>query len=322
MLDRLFDVMIERGGGGGILINDRDHDATRRPGCHCPFQRLNPHAPRIVAVMDSSGIETAVDVLARGRAAGRLERVRMDLLPSDIRPSDEDEAYALQKALHQRLEGSGHGHVSGHKIGCTTTVMQEYLGIHNPCAGGIFDSTVHEVDGIVGHAGFQHVGVECEIAVRLAKDLPATGAPYDANSVAPAVETVMAAIEIVDDRWLDYPSVDTPTLIADDFFGAGCVLGRPVAGWRSLDLASITGGMSINGESVGTGVGGDILGHPLEALAWLANSKARRGETLASGEFVLLGSIVQTRWVEAGDRVEIEIEGLGEASILFETTGE
>ncbi len=266
---------------------------------------------------DSSGTDTAVDILA----SGRLEQVQMDLLPAEIRPSDEDEAYALQEALHQRLESSGHGRVAGHKIGCTTTVMQEYLGIPNPCAGGVFDSTVHD-DGVVGHAGFQHVGVECEIAVRLGEGLPATGAPYDANSVAPAVDAVMAAIEIVDDRWLDYPSVDTPTLIADDFFGAGCVLGRPVADWRSLDLVSITGEMSINGESVGTGVGGDILGHPLEALAWLANSKARRGGALAGGEFVLLGSIVQTRWAEAGDLVEIEIEGLGKASILFETTGE
>ncbi len=265
-------------------------------------------------MMDSSGIDRAVELLA----TGRLERVRMDLFPADIRPSDEDEAYALQHALHQRLEGSGHGRVAGHKIGCTTTVMQEYLGIPNPCAGGVFDSTVHEVDGVVDHAGFQHAGVECEIAVRLGEGLPAAGAPYDANSVAPAVDAVMAAIEIVDDRWLDYPSVDTPTLIADDFFGAGCVLGRPVTGWRSLDLVSINGGMSINGECVGTGVGGDILGHPLEALAWLANSKTRRGDALARGEFVLLGSIVQTRWVEAGDRVEIEIEGLGRAGLLFE----
>ena len=282
------------------------------------IRRLCPHAPKITAIMDSQRIDSAADFLA----TGRLERVRMDLLPSDIRPSDEDEAYALQAVLHQLLQDSGHGRVTGHKIGCTTTVMQEYLGIPNPCAGGIFDSTVHEVDAIVAHAGFQRVGVECEIAVRLGEDLPATGAPYDANSVAPAVQAVMAAIEIVDDRWHDYSSVDTPTLIADDFFGAGCVLGRPVSGWRSLDLTSITGGMSINGESVGTGVGGDILGHPMEALAWLANSNARRGGVLASGEFVLLGSIVQTRWVEAGDRVEIEIEELGEAGILFETMGE
>ena len=76
--------------------------------------------------------------------------------------------------------------------------------------------------------------------------------------------------------------------------------------------------MRINGREVGTGRGGDILGHPLNALAWLANGLAGRGRTLAAGEFVLLGSVVETKWVAAGDLVEIEIEGLGRASCAFE----
>jgi 2-keto-4-pentenoate hydratase len=32
---------------------------------------------------------------------------------------------------------------------------------------------------------------------------------------------------------------------------------------------------------------------------------------------VLLGSVVETKWVAAGDRVEIEIEKLGPASCVF-----
>jgi hypothetical protein len=31
---------------------------------------------------------------------------------------------------------------------------------------------------------------------------------------------------VVQDRYVDYPSLDTPTLIADDFFHHACVLGR------------------------------------------------------------------------------------------------
>jgi 2-keto-4-pentenoate hydratase len=127
----------------------------------------------------------------------------------------------------------------------------------------------------------------------------------------------MAAIEVVDDRYEDYRSLDAPTLIADDFFNAGCVLGAPVATGRELDLAGLRGRMMINGVEVGTGRGRDILGHPLEALAWLANALAARGGQLEAGEFVLLGSVVETRWVEAGDRVEIAIEGLGRASCQF-----
>ena len=79
----------------------------------------------------------------------------------------------------------------------------------------------------------------------------------------------------------DYRSLDTPTLIADDFFNAGCVLGDPVESWRELDLAAVQGRMTINGGEVGRGRGGDILGHPLKALAWLANALAARGRDSA-----------------------------------------
>jgi 2-keto-4-pentenoate hydratase len=93
--------------------------------------------------------------------------------------------------------------------------------------------------------------------------------------------------------------------------------GAPVESWRALDLAALHGRMTINGVEVGTGQGGDILGHPLEALAWLANALAARGGQLEAGEFVLLGSVVETGWVETGDRVEVEMEGLGRASCNF-----
>ena len=249
--------------------------------------------------------------------AARLERRRLDRLPEACRPADEAGAYAVQDALHARLAAAGWGALAGHKIGCTTPVMQRFLGIPNPCAGGVFAPTVRREGGAFHHADFLHVGVECEIAVRLAQDLPAERAPYDRDAAAAAVGACMAAIEVVDDRYVDYRSLDVPTLIADDFFNAGCVLGAPVETWPALDLAALRGRMTINGVEVGTGKGGDILGHPLEALAWLANTMAARGRQLEAGMFVLLGSVVETRWVEAGDLVEIAIEGLGRASCEF-----
>lgn len=263
--------------------------------------------------MELSAIQHAASALS----AGRLACDRMGLLPSDMRPVDEAEAYRVQDALHGLLEAGGMGSPAGHKIGCTTPVMQSFLGIPNPCAGAVFDSTVREVSGSFDFDRLLHPGVECEMAVRLGADLPPDGAPYDRSTVAPAVSEVMAAIELVDDRWHDYKSVDTPTLIADDFFGAGCVLGPPVCEWQGLDLAAVEGSMYINGTSVGSGSGADIMGHPFEALAWLANSLAWRGRGLQAGEFVLLGSLVETKWVERGDLVTIEQPGLGSANAQF-----
>ncbi len=264
--------------------------------------------------MDSDSLKLAAEYLSRARTTHR----RLDELAESIRPEGEAEAYRLQRRLHKNLTQSGHGTAVGHKIGCTTPVMQEFLGIPNPCAGAVFGPTVIDKTGAVDFASYLHVGVECELAVRMSRDLPKRAEPHTRESVAGAVAAVMCAIEIVDDRWLDYRSVSTATLIADDFFGAGAVLGAPNTGWQSLDLGAISGGMSINGTSVGRGLGGDILGHPLEALAWIANSLNGRRSRLRAGEFVLLGSLVQTVWVNRGDRVEINVEHLGKASILFE----
>lgn len=241
----------------------------------------------------------------------------MDLLPPESRPADETDAYIVQEALHEILVGTGFGTVVGHKIGCTTPVMQRFLGINNPCAGGVFDSTTHQLKGSFNLDRLLHPGVECEIAIRLKSDLKAGDTPHSKESVSSAVGSVMAAIEVVDDRWRDYTSVDTPTLIADDFFGAGCVLGPAVTDWVDFDLSTIEGSMSINGKRVGSGKGSDIMGHPLEALAWLANSFAARDKCLLGGEFVLLGSLVETKWVERGDVVTIEQAGIGIATAHF-----
>jgi 2-keto-4-pentenoate hydratase len=247
----------------------------------------------------------------------RLARTPIDPLPEDCRPRNESDGYAVQEVLHELLAGAGLGPVAGHKIGCTTAVMQAYLGIKNPCAGGVHATTVHAGHARVRHRDYVRVGAECEIAVRLGADLDPASAPFDRVRVGAAVEAVLAAMEIVDDRYRDYRTLDVPTLIADAFFNAGCVLGPPITRWRDLDLPALTGVTRLNGAEVGRGEGRAVMGHPFEALAWLANLRARRGLGLCAGEFVLLGSVVETRWAEPGDEVAVAIDGLGEARATF-----
>ena len=263
--------------------------------------------------MGPDKIDEAVEIY-RGM---RLEQRKLDHLPASCTPGDAEEAYEVQNALNLRLVYSGLGSVSGHKIGCTTKVMQEYLKIDQPCSGGIYASTVFHERGERAHALYCGPGVECEMAVKLGADLGPTGAPYDKDSVAGAVESCMAAIEIVDDRFVDYSQLEMPTMLADDFFNAGCVLGAPVRDWQALDIYSLRGEMSINGKSVGIGFGRDVMGHPFNVLAWLANSFIQRGKMLHAGEFILTGSLVETHWCDVGDAVRIEIDGLGSAEMTF-----
>ena len=73
----------------------------------------------------------------------------------------------------------------------------------------------------------------------------------------------------------------------------------------------------INGVEAGRGSGADVLGHPHNALAWLANHLAAEGKALRAGEIVLTGSLVKTVWLKAGDEVVMELAGLGRVAVTF-----
>ncbi len=252
---------------------------------------------------------------ARYLAAARTGGPPTGLPPEHLRPADIADAYAVQAMVHAELEAAGFGALVGHKIGCTTAVMQAYLQIDHPCAGEVFDSTVFHQSADLPLDRYHRIGVECEIAARLGQDLPGRDAPYTSEQAGEAVAALMAGIELVDDRYRDFTTLPAPVLIADDFFNAGVVLGAPVSDWRSLDLAGLRGEMVIDGRSVGVGLGRDILGHPLAALAWLANHRVDLGTPLRAGEFVMLGSVVKTVFLKAPAEVVVRFEGLGDARV-------
>ena len=251
-------------------------------------------------------IEAAAEAIAAARLSGKA----LEVLSETIRPRDEADAYKVQDRVHRRLlSDARYGRRIGSKIGCTTPVMQAYLGIPNPCSAGVFEGGVHQSGARIRSDAYRRIGVECEIAIRLGRDLAPAAAPFTAESVADAVAAHMAAIEIVDDRYADWRKTDTPTLIADDFFAAGCVLGPPVTTTEAP--AEMVGVTVINGHGAGRGRGSDVMGDPLNALAWIANSFAARGVPLRRGEIVLTGSLVETKWLDRGDRVTISVSGLG-----------
>ncbi|MEK0430032.1 MAG: hypothetical protein RL001_2559 [Pseudomonadota bacterium] len=246
----------------------------------------------------------------------RLAGIPIGPLPTELAPHDMTACYAIQTALNEMLTAGGHGKVVGHKIGCTTPVMQAFVGINHPATGRVFDHTVMHGHGKVSRKHFVKIGIECEVAVRLAKDLLPRAEPYTRESVAEAVGEVMVGMELVDERYTDYRTLGVRTLAADDFYNAGCVLGEPVKDWHHLDLANLTGRTWINEVEVASGNSSLVMGHPLNALAWLANAHGEHGlPGLKAGEFILLGSVVETQWLNAGDRVRIDVSGLGSASL-------
>ncbi len=258
-------------------------------------------------------IREAAQVIVSARAS----RTPLDVLPASLRPQDEAEAYQVQQAVHELLAATTCGPLVGYKIGCTTAVMQQYLGIPNPCAGGVFAGRVYSSGVTLHYRDYIRVGIECEIAVRLGRDLLLSEAPFTPESVSQAIASYMPAIEIVDDRYADWRQTDTPTLIADDFFAAGCVLGEAVDRDAAPELLNVVGRTFINGSEVGRGIGADVMGHPHIVLAWLANNLASRGQVLQAGQIVLTGSLVQTVWLAPEDEVKVTVSGLGTVDLRF-----
>jgi 2-keto-4-pentenoate hydratase len=257
-------------------------------------------------------IQRAARFLCEERQAHR----RYGPIPEALAPRTVDEAYAVQAALHTFLAGLL-GPVAGYKVGLTTAVMQQRVGLYEPIAGGIFTESIHPSPSTVRSTDYIHLGLEPEIAFQLGADLPAEMAPYSRARVADAVAAARVAFELFDDRLagLSERSALALSLIADDVGNAGIVVGPPVADWRTLDLAAAQGQLVVNGALVGQGRGRDVMGHPLEACVWLANTLAKHGTGLTRGMIVLTGTLVALTYVKAGDSASGWVEGLGEVRL-------
>ena len=256
---------------------------------------------------DNDRIEQAAQFLLEGHKT----HSKYEAMPEEIAPRDESEAYEIQEAFH-KLVIPQRGALAGYKIALTSAVMQNMVGFDHPCSGAIFANGVKNSPVTVDRSDYVRLGAECEIAVQLNDELPASEGPYDRQSVAKAVDAVMPAFELIEDRGADYKDLLFLGVMADNAWNAGVVLGEPIIDWQDIDLVSAAGEMVINGEPAGEGKGGDALGHPLDALAWLANNLAERGKSLQRDMIVMTGSIVSTKFLNVGDEVSFEIDTLGE----------
>lgn len=240
-------------------------------------------------------------------------------LPADLAPRDIAEAYAIQ-GEYVGMRGRELGAVAGYKIALTTPQMQRMVGLAEPIAGDILEKTVRRSPARVRASDYLRLLVEFEIAVELGEDLPVVGAPYSRETVAAAVSAVMPALELADDRNADYAQLRAHalTLVADNAWNEGVVLGEPLRDWRSVDLAALRGVALIDGAPLGEGTGRDVMGHPLEALAWLANHLAARGLSLWRSDVVITGSLIRTHFARPGERIRFEAGPLGAVALSVE----
>jgi 2-keto-4-pentenoate hydratase len=243
-------------------------------------------------------------------------RERFTPLPLQLAPQSAEDAYAIQDAF-LALRAQKLGAIVGYKIALTSPEMRRFVGVESPQAGAMLERTIHRTPARVRAADYGRLLVEFEIAVEMADDLPAADAPFSRERVARAVGAVMPALELADDRNADYAELRAHPfeLIADNAWNEGAVLGYPVRAWQGIDIGAARGVASVNGMVVGEGRGADAMGHPFDAVAWVADHLAAHGRGLLRSDVVITGSIVITQYPKAGDLIRFSVEGLGEVEL-------
>ena len=237
-------------------------------------------------------------------------------LPAATAPRDIAQAAAVQYAVARTR---GHLPPGGFKIGATGARMQAVLGLSGPAAGYMALSDIHASPARLALPAPRTPAVECEIAVRLGRDLPP--GPCTLQQAGQAVAAVAAAIELVENRYGPPPigdlrAVGTPTLVADQVYHVAAVTGSWLDAWSGLDLVAIEGAIEVDGTPRETGRGGELLGNPLQCLAWLAGSEvAAAFGGLRAGQIVMLGSVTPPVWLDHPCDIRVTFRGLGEATL-------
>jgi len=235
-----------------------------------------------------------------------------------VRPKNPEEAYRCQEGLIPRLVEHYGGSVIGYKIACTNVTAQRQLSVDGPFYGQLLSAFSSASPGRLKASDFFMRVIEAEFAYQMGRDLPPVAKPRERDEVAAAVEGVLPGIEIVDSRFDDWTTIGALSLTADNACNAAWVRGALRKDWRSFDLAAQAVRLLVNGQVLREGTGANVLGHPLNALTWLANILSSRGLGLKAGQYVTTGVTTVVYMAERGDEILAEFGPVGSVQLSFD----
>ena len=224
-----------------------------------------------------------------------------------------EDAYEIQLLQVGRWVAAG-ARVKGHKVGLTSAAMQRQLGVDRPDYGHLLDGMFWPEHEPIPVSRFLQPRVEPETAFVLAKPLRGPGVTV-ADAIA-AVGFVLPALELIDSRIRDW-KIGLADTIADNASSGGVILGSSPTTLSAVDLRLAGCNLHKNGELAGTGASGAVLGSPVKALAWLANTVGARGVELEAGQVILPGSVTASIPVGPGDTMTATFAGLGRVTARF-----
>lgn len=231
-------------------------------------------------------------------------------LPEALMPSDFNEAYKAQQIFQKK---SGRGELGGFKIALASKIQQELCGIDHPIAGGIFVNEIKSSPSTFELSNFHGLGLEFEIAATLSDDLKPNMGSFNKDNIRQYVKSLSPAFELIIDREADYSNINPLTMIADNAWCSGIVLGKELPNWEQLDLDIIKSQLLWNNEPPQDAMIKDA--NPLESLSWVTNLLLSHGRTIPRNSVIITGSVIKTRAPHKGDTVIYKVGDLSEVEI-------
>ena len=260
-----------------------------------------------------------LDSTQRTTAAELLWAAERDLAPigplTETFPGiDVVDAYEIQLGNIRRKLAAG-ARVRGHKVGLSSPVMQQMMGVDEPDYGHLLDGMIVDQDAPIEAGRYCYPRIEVEIGYVLGSALP--GAGCTEADVLAATEYIVPSLELIDSRITDW-RIKLADTIADNASSAGFVLGAGRVAPTDIDITQIEAELTCNGEVVAKGRSDAVLGNPVTAVAWLARKVESFGVRLRAGDIVLPGSCTRAIDARPGDKFVAEFAGLGSVRLSFE----
>ena len=234
-------------------------------------------------------------------------------ITDDYPDMDWDDAYAIQEEIQRRKEARGNKTV-GLKCGLTSFAKMKQMGVETPVFGFVSDYMARPDGGEIKTSELIHPKVEAEICI--VTRAPLKGPGCHVGAVMAATEFVLPAVEIIDSRYRDF-KFDLKSVIADNTSASRFVVGGRARELDELDLRTLGVVLEKNGEVVTMAAGAAVLGHPLAAVAMLANHLGAREQAIPAGTFIMTGGVTEAIAVAAGDNVSVRFQDLGTVSMRF-----
>lgn len=235
-------------------------------------------------------------------------------LRDQIGVEDLEFAYSIQRINTQFRIDQG-ARIIGKKIGLTSKVIQQHLGVDQPDFGMLFNDMEVLNGQSIAMSELMQGKVEGEIAFVLAEDLDVED--LSIVDLISCIDYALPAIEIVGSRIENWDIKITDT-IADNASASHFVVGHTPKTLDEFDMVSCKMQLKQNDHIVSEGYGSSCLGSPLNATLWLANKMMELGEPLRAGELIFTGALGPFIDVAKGDNIKVSIEGLGNVSVNFD----